>query len=135
MLTERGHREAKKPLEPKGIRVPALREEEYDPDTGELLAGGYGDHAAAVTPTAAEVAREQAAMRLASDDDRGQEPGKHRRGLFRTAADPAVLKRGRSPSGRRESLWGHSASTLKPNFDHKVCLEPLDHHVKYVVVC
>ncbi|WP_455362138.1 hypothetical protein [Streptomyces sp. SYSU K21746] len=57
VLTARGHREAKKLLEPKGIRVSVLRKEEYDPVTGELLAGGYDDHAAAVTSTAAELHR------------------------------------------------------------------------------
>lgn len=54
VLTKRGHGEAKQLLEPKGIRVSALRKQEYDPDTGELLGTGYDDHAAAVTGTAAE---------------------------------------------------------------------------------
>ncbi|MDJ0465476.1 replication-relaxation family protein [Streptomyces sp. H27-C3] len=54
VLTDRGHREAKQLLEPEGIRVSVLRKEEYDPVTGELLGGGYSDHAAAVTSTAAE---------------------------------------------------------------------------------
>ncbi|MEV5441031.1 hypothetical protein AB0N23_00495 [Streptomyces sp. NPDC052644] len=57
VLTKRGHGEAKKLLEPKGIRVSALREETYDPDTGELLGAGFDDHAAAVTSTAAELHR------------------------------------------------------------------------------
>jgi hypothetical protein len=55
VLTARGHREAKQLLEPKGIRISALRKQEYDPDTGEVLGGGYDDHAAAVTSTAAEL--------------------------------------------------------------------------------
>ncbi|GAA0443862.1 hypothetical protein ABZ951_24295 [Streptomyces sp. NPDC046215] len=46
VLTARGHREAKKLLEPKGIRISELRKEEYDPVTGELLGTGYDDHAA-----------------------------------------------------------------------------------------
>ncbi|MFE4801679.1 replication-relaxation family protein [Streptomyces sp. NPDC056708] len=57
VLTDRGHREAKKLLEPKGIRVSVLRKEEYDPVTGKLLGTGYSDHAAAVTSTAAELHR------------------------------------------------------------------------------
>ncbi|MFD8252939.1 replication-relaxation family protein [Streptomyces werraensis] len=57
VLTARGHREAKQLLEPKGIRVSALRKQDYDPDTGEVLGGGYDDHAAAVTSTAAELHR------------------------------------------------------------------------------
>jgi hypothetical protein len=57
VLTARGHREAKQLLEPKGIRVSALRKQEYDSETGELLGGGYDDHAAAVTSTAAELHR------------------------------------------------------------------------------
>ncbi|WP_225102841.1 hypothetical protein [Streptomyces sp. CoH27] len=57
VLTAKGHREAKQLLEPKGIRVSALRKQEYDPDTGELLGTGYDDHAAAVTSTAAELHR------------------------------------------------------------------------------
>ncbi|WP_258056112.1 hypothetical protein [Streptomyces sp. Ru62] len=55
VLTQRGHGEAKKLLEPKGIRVSALREEKYDPVTGELLGASYDDHSAAVTSTAAEL--------------------------------------------------------------------------------
>ncbi|MFH9015319.1 hypothetical protein ACH4C6_28595 [Streptomyces sp. NPDC017943] len=65
MLAKPGHAEAKKLLEPKGIRVSALREEEYDPVTGELLGGGYDDHAAAVTSTAAEPHRAGIGHRLA----------------------------------------------------------------------
>jgi hypothetical protein len=57
VLTKRGHGEAKRLLEPKGIRVSALREEKYDPDTGKLLGTSYDDHAAAVTTTAAELHR------------------------------------------------------------------------------
>lgn len=57
VLTKRGHGEAKQLLEPKGIRVLALREEKYAPVTGELLGAGYDDHAAAVTSTAAELHR------------------------------------------------------------------------------
>ncbi|TVL88443.1 hypothetical protein CD790_30760 [Streptomyces sp. SAJ15] len=64
VLTARGHREAKKLLEPKGIRISALRKEEYDPDTGELLGTGYDDHAAAVTSTAAELHRAGIGHRL-----------------------------------------------------------------------
>ncbi|MFJ9153447.1 hypothetical protein ACIRP7_36600 [Streptomyces sp. NPDC102270] len=45
VLTARGHREAKKLLEPKNIRVSVLRKEEYTPVSGELLARGYDDHA------------------------------------------------------------------------------------------
>ncbi|WP_432008041.1 replication-relaxation family protein [Streptomyces parvus] len=57
VLTKRGHNEAKKLLEPKGIRVSVLRKQEHDPDTGQLLGTGYDDHAAAVTSTAAELHR------------------------------------------------------------------------------
>ncbi|MGA5171039.1 MULTISPECIES: hypothetical protein [Streptomyces] len=57
VLTRRGHGEAKKLLEPTGIRVSALREEKYDPDTGRPLGAGYDDHSAAVTATAAELHR------------------------------------------------------------------------------
>lgn len=57
VLTDRGHREARKLLEPEGIRISVLRKQEYDPDTGELLGTGYSDHAAAVTSTAAELHR------------------------------------------------------------------------------
>jgi hypothetical protein len=64
VLTKRGHREAKKLLEPKGIRVSVLRKEEYDPVTGELLGTGYDDHAAAVTSTAAELHRAGIRRRL-----------------------------------------------------------------------
>ncbi|MFV0126150.1 hypothetical protein ACLGI4_00160 [Streptomyces sp. HMX112] len=64
VLTARGHREAKKPLEPKGIRVSALREEKYDPDTGELLGASSDDHAAAVTTTATELHRAGIGHRL-----------------------------------------------------------------------
>ncbi|MFF3934200.1 hypothetical protein [Streptomyces hirsutus] len=64
VLTKRGHGEAKKLLEPKGIRVSALREEKYDPVTGELLGASYDDHAAAVTTTAAELHRAGIGHRL-----------------------------------------------------------------------
>ncbi|OSZ59863.1 hypothetical protein OQI_13945 [Streptomyces pharetrae CZA14] len=64
VLTKRGHGEAKKLLEPKDIRVSALREEKYDPDTGQLLGVSYGDHAAAVTTTAAELHRAGIGHRL-----------------------------------------------------------------------
>ncbi|MET7435934.1 MULTISPECIES: hypothetical protein [Streptomyces] len=64
MLTDRGHREAKQLLEPKNIRVSALRKETYDRVTGELLAGSYDDHAAAVTSTAAELHRAGIGHRL-----------------------------------------------------------------------
>ncbi|MFE4057859.1 replication-relaxation family protein [Streptomyces sp. NPDC059096] len=53
VLTKRGHGEAKQMLEPKGIRVSALREKKYAPVTGKLLGASYDDHAAAVTSTAA----------------------------------------------------------------------------------
>ncbi|CQR59494.1 replication-relaxation family protein [Streptomyces leeuwenhoekii] len=64
VLTKRGHGEAKKLLEPKGIRVSALREKKYDPVTGELLGTSYDDHAAAVTSTAAELHRAGIGHRL-----------------------------------------------------------------------
>ncbi|MDJ0466021.1 hypothetical protein [Streptomyces sp. H27-C3] len=57
VLTKRGHGEAKKLLEPKGIRISVLREKKYDPVTGKLLGTSYDDHAAAVTSTAAELHR------------------------------------------------------------------------------
>ncbi|WP_234443157.1 hypothetical protein [Streptomyces cellulosae] len=55
VLTDRGHREGKQLLERKNIRVSALRKEKYDPVTGELLAGTYDDHAAAVIRRTAPV--------------------------------------------------------------------------------
>ncbi|MEU2980513.1 hypothetical protein ABZ678_26995 [Streptomyces hirsutus] len=64
MLTKRGNDEAKKLLESKGIRVSVLREAKYHPITGELLATGYDDHAAAVTSTAAELHRAGIGHRL-----------------------------------------------------------------------
>ncbi|MFF5547967.1 hypothetical protein [Streptomyces olivaceoviridis] len=64
VLTARGHREAKRILEPSGIRVSVLRKQEYDPATGELLGTGYDDHAAAVTSTAAELHRTRIGHRL-----------------------------------------------------------------------
>ncbi|MEN8656176.1 replication-relaxation family protein [Streptomyces sp. 21So2-11] len=57
VLTKRGHGEAKKLLEPKGIRISVLREEKFDAVTGKLLGTSYDDHAAAVTSTAAELHR------------------------------------------------------------------------------
>ncbi|MGW1281359.1 replication-relaxation family protein [Streptomyces tsukubensis] len=65
VLTKRGHAEAKQLLEPKGIRVSALREKKSDPVTGKLLGAGYDDHAAAVTSTAAELHRAGIGHRLA----------------------------------------------------------------------
>ncbi|MFI9587010.1 replication-relaxation family protein [Streptomyces sp. NPDC052236] len=64
VLTARGHREAKQLLEPKAIRVSALRKEEHDPLTGEVLGTGYDAHAAAVTSTAAELHRAGIGHRL-----------------------------------------------------------------------
>ncbi|MEV6251281.1 hypothetical protein AB0M38_34715 [Streptomyces sp. NPDC051742] len=64
VLTKRGHGEAKQLLEPKGIRISALREEKYDPVTGNLLGTSYDDHAAAVTTTAAELHRAGIGHRL-----------------------------------------------------------------------
>ncbi|MFC8589561.1 hypothetical protein ACFUGD_34110 [Streptomyces sp. NPDC057217] len=64
VLTKRGHGGAKLLLTPKGIRVSALREEKYDPVTGELLGTSYDDHAAAVTSTAAELHRAGIGHRL-----------------------------------------------------------------------
>ncbi|MEV7077844.1 hypothetical protein AB0N88_04705 [Streptomyces sp. NPDC093516] len=64
VLTKRGHGEAKKLLEPKGIRISALREKKYDPVTGKLLGASYDDHAAAVTSTAAELHRAGIGHRL-----------------------------------------------------------------------
>ncbi|WP_435192092.1 replication-relaxation family protein [Streptomyces sp. bgisy126] len=64
VLTKRGHDEAKLLLEPKGIRVSALREKKYDPVTGKLLGAGYDEHAAAVTSTAAELHRAGIGHRL-----------------------------------------------------------------------
>ncbi|WP_333745986.1 hypothetical protein [Streptomyces sp. IBSBF 2950] len=64
VLTARGHQEAKRLLEPKGIRVSVLRKEKYHPVTGALLGGSYDDHAAAVTSTAAELHRAGIGHRL-----------------------------------------------------------------------
>ncbi|GGM26457.1 hypothetical protein GCM10010129_83690 [Streptomyces fumigatiscleroticus] len=64
VLTARGHREARQLLEPYGIRISALRKEEYHPVTGALLGTGYDDHAAAVTSTAAELHRAGIGHRL-----------------------------------------------------------------------
>ncbi|MFF5881005.1 hypothetical protein ACIQ9M_34225 [Streptomyces californicus] len=75
VLTKRGHREAKKLLEPKGIRVSALRKQEYDPDTGALLGTGYDDHAAAVTSTAAELHRAGIGHRLGFQTEIGHRLG------------------------------------------------------------
>nr|BFD88414.1 hypothetical protein StreXyl84_78150 [Streptomyces sp. Xyl84] len=75
VLTAKGHREAKHLLEPKGIRVSALRKQEYDPDTGELLGTGYDDHAAAVTSTAAELHRAGIGHRLGFQTEVGHRLG------------------------------------------------------------
>ncbi|WP_261386940.1 replication-relaxation family protein [Streptomyces sp. BK340] len=75
VLTARGHREAKKLLESKGIRISVLRKEEYDPDTGELLGTGYDDHAAAVTSTAAELHRAGIGHRLGFQTEVGHQLG------------------------------------------------------------
>ncbi|MFI2913908.1 replication-relaxation family protein [Streptomyces sp. PDY-4] len=75
VLTAKGHREAKQLLEPKGIRVSALRKQEYDPDTGELLGTGYDDHAAAVTLTAAELHRAGIGHRLGFQTEVGHRLG------------------------------------------------------------
>ncbi|MGP3978937.1 replication-relaxation family protein [Streptomyces sp. 8N114] len=64
VLTARGHREAKRLLQPEGIRLSALRKQEYDPGSGEVLGTGYDDHAAAVTSTAAELHRAGIGNRL-----------------------------------------------------------------------
>ncbi|MEV5177622.1 replication-relaxation family protein [Streptomyces flaveolus] len=64
VLTKRGHGEAKKLLEPKSIRVSALRKQEYDPVTGQPLGASYDDHSAAVTSTAAELHRAGIGHRL-----------------------------------------------------------------------
>jgi protein involved in plasmid replication-relaxation len=75
VLTKRGHGEAKQLLEPKGIRVSALREEKYDPVTGELLGSSYDDHAAAVTSTAAELHRAGIGHRLGFQTEIGHRLG------------------------------------------------------------
>nr|WP_011116862.1 hypothetical protein [Streptomyces violaceoruber]AAO50107.1 hypothetical protein [Streptomyces violaceoruber] len=75
VLTKRGHSEAKKLLEPKGIRVSVLRKQEYDPDTGQLLGTGYDDHAAAVTSTAAELHRAGIGHRLGFQTEIGHRLG------------------------------------------------------------
>ncbi|MFF7365854.1 hypothetical protein [Streptomyces sp. NPDC008125] len=75
VLTTRGHGEAKQLLEPKGIRVSALRKQEYAPDTGELLGTGYDDHAAAVTSTAAELHRAGIGHRLGFQTEIGHRLG------------------------------------------------------------
>ncbi|MET8615877.1 replication-relaxation family protein [Streptomyces misionensis] len=75
VLTKRGHSEAKQLLEPKGIRVSALREEKHDPDTGELLGTSYDDHAAAVTSTAAELHRAGIGHRLGFQTEIGHRLG------------------------------------------------------------
>ncbi len=72
---QEGHGEAKHLLEPKGIRVSVLREEKYDPDTGELLGTGYDDHAAAVTSTAAELHRAGIGHRLGFQTEIGHRLG------------------------------------------------------------
>ncbi|GGK31562.1 hypothetical protein GCM10011583_74270 [Streptomyces camponoticapitis] len=75
VLTRRGHGESKKLLEPKGIRVSALREEKYDPVTGKLLGASYDDHAAAVTSTAAELHRAGIGHRLGFQTEIGHRLG------------------------------------------------------------
>ncbi|KPI33420.1 hypothetical protein OV450_6617 [Actinobacteria bacterium OV450] len=75
VLTKRGHGEAKQLLEPKGIRLSALREEKYDLDTGEPLGTGYDDHAAAVTGVAAELHRAGIGHRLGFQTEIGHRLG------------------------------------------------------------
>ncbi|GAA2774008.1 hypothetical protein [Streptomyces lavendulae] len=75
VLTKRGHGEAIQLLEPKGIRVSVLREEKYDPDTGELLGTGYDGHAAVVTSTAAELHRAGIGHRLGFQTEIGHRLG------------------------------------------------------------
>ncbi|MES4886219.1 replication-relaxation family protein [Streptomyces sp. NPDC127178] len=75
VLTKRGHGEAKQLLEPKGIRVSVLREEKYDPVTGQPLGAGYDDHAAAVTSTAAELHRAGIGHRLGFQTEIGHRLG------------------------------------------------------------
>lgn len=75
VLTKRGHGEAKQLLEPKGIRVSALREKKYDPVTGKLLGASYDDHAAAVTSTAAELHRAGIGHRLGFQTEIGHRLG------------------------------------------------------------
>lgn len=79
VLAKRGHGEAKKLLEPKGIRVSVLREAKCHPITGELLGTGYDDHAAAVTSTAAELHRVGIGHRLGFQTETETETG-HRLG-------------------------------------------------------
>ncbi|MFC8176686.1 hypothetical protein [Streptomyces sp. NPDC057325] len=62
-------------MEPKGIRISALREEKYDPVTGELLGTSYDDHAAAVTSTAAELHRAGIGHRLGFQTEIGHRLG------------------------------------------------------------
>ncbi|MFJ6426120.1 hypothetical protein [Streptomyces hydrogenans] len=72
---KRGHDEAKLLLEPKGIRLSALREKKYHPVTGKLLGAGYDDHAAAVTSTAAELHRAGIGRRLGFQTEIGHRLG------------------------------------------------------------
>ncbi|WP_261399369.1 hypothetical protein [Streptomyces misionensis] len=74
-LNRRGHGEAKQLPEPKDARVSALRKQEYDPDTGQLLGAGYDDHAAAVTSTAAELHRAGIGHRLGFQTEIGHRLG------------------------------------------------------------
>ncbi|WP_254407498.1 hypothetical protein [Streptomyces sp. GMY02] len=74
-LTRRGHGEAKQLLEPEGIRVSVLREEKFDPVTGQPLGTGYDDHAAAVTSTAAELHRAGTGHRLGFQTEIGHRLG------------------------------------------------------------
>ncbi|MFF0486746.1 replication-relaxation family protein [Streptomyces sp. NPDC004435] len=75
VLTKRGHDEAKLLLEPKGIRLSALREKKYDPVTGKLFGAGYDEHAAAVTSTAAELHRAGIGHRLGFQTEIGHRLG------------------------------------------------------------
>ncbi len=111
---------AKRLLEPKNIRVPVLRKEEYDPVTGELLAGGYDDHAAAVTSTAAELHRAGIGHPLALQTEVG-----HRlAGGFVQRADLVMRGaglEGAGAAGDRPPLRG--ALELEEFIEHRRALE------------
>ncbi len=112
VLTKRGHREAKQLLEPKGIRVSALRKQEYDPATGELLGTGYDDHAAAVTSTAAELHRAGIGHRLGFQTEIG-----HRlAGGYVQRADLVV----RAPEAGHRCCWGRA----RPPTAAQACAQP-----------
>ncbi|GAA3386790.1 hypothetical protein [Streptomyces roseoviridis] len=96
VLTRRGHGEAKKLLEPKGISISALREEKYDPDTGQLLGTSYDDHTAAVTSTATELHRAGIGHRLGFQTEIGQAPA---RGRLRPAGGPGGAGAGGGGAG------------------------------------